>query len=157
MLGRNSLLEQVAQRGCGCPLPGSIQDQAVWGFEQLRLGGGVPAYSRGVGTRWSWRSLPTQTILWLYDSMSGGMAKSLVQLEAAAQLYQLPASFLPPAYLLEVGTMSKMRKPWHRQHCSAMAEYFALCSQISHKTQHNCYKESTSSQYSYIVNYQVIL
>lgn len=36
--------------------------------------------------------------------MSGSMAKSLVQLEAAAQLYQLPASFLPPACLLEVGT-----------------------------------------------------
>jgi len=48
MLGRNSLLEQVAQRGCGCPLPGSIQCHAVWAFEQPGLEGGIPAYSRGL-------------------------------------------------------------------------------------------------------------
>ena len=54
MLGRNLLLwgswalEQVAQWGCGCPLPGSIQGQAGWGFEQPGLEGGVPAYSRGL-------------------------------------------------------------------------------------------------------------
>ena len=41
-------LEQVAQRGCGWPLPGSIQGQAGWGFEQPGLVGGVPAYSRGL-------------------------------------------------------------------------------------------------------------
>ena len=29
-------------------LPGSIQGQAGWGFEQPALEGGVPAYSRGV-------------------------------------------------------------------------------------------------------------
>ena len=33
-------LEQVAQQGCGCPLPGSIQGQAGWGFEQPGLEGG---------------------------------------------------------------------------------------------------------------------
>ena len=43
-------LEQVAQRGCGRPLPGSIQGQAEWGSDQSGLEGGVPAYSRGVGT-----------------------------------------------------------------------------------------------------------
>ena len=41
-------LEQVAQRGCGCPLPGSIQGQAGQGCEQPGLVGGVPAYSRGL-------------------------------------------------------------------------------------------------------------
>ena len=46
-------LEQVAQRGCGCPLPGSIQGQAGWGCEQSGLEGGVPAYSRRAGTRQS--------------------------------------------------------------------------------------------------------
>jgi len=51
MLGRNSLLEQVAQRGCGCPLPGSIQDQAGWGFEQPDLEGRVPACGKVLGTR----------------------------------------------------------------------------------------------------------
>jgi len=28
---------QVAQRSCGCPLPGSVQGQAGWGFEQPGL------------------------------------------------------------------------------------------------------------------------
>ena len=39
-------LAQVAQWGCGCPLPGSIQGQAGWGFEQPGIEGGVPACSR---------------------------------------------------------------------------------------------------------------
>jgi len=38
-------LEQVAQGGCGCPIPGGIQGQAG-------LVVGNPAHSRGVGTRW---------------------------------------------------------------------------------------------------------
>ena len=46
--GRSYL--QVAQRSCGCPLPGGIQDQAGWGFEQPGLVSGVPAYSRSFGT-----------------------------------------------------------------------------------------------------------
>ena len=40
--------ELVAQRGCACPLPGSIQGRAGWGCEQPGLEGGVPAYSRGL-------------------------------------------------------------------------------------------------------------
>jgi len=32
-------------------LPGGIQGQAGWGFEQPGLVGGVPVYSRGVGMR----------------------------------------------------------------------------------------------------------
>jgi len=48
---------------CGCPLPGSVQGQVGWGFEQPGLVEGVPAHGRGVGTRLSIRSLPTQTIL----------------------------------------------------------------------------------------------
>jgi len=44
-------LEQVAQRSCGCPLPGSVQGQAGWGFEQPGPVEGVPAHGRGVGTR----------------------------------------------------------------------------------------------------------
>ena len=42
---------QVAQRGCECPLPGSIQGQAGRGFEQPGLEGVVPSYSRGGGAR----------------------------------------------------------------------------------------------------------
>jgi len=48
---------------CGCPLPGSAQGQAGWSSEHPGLAGDVPAHGRGVGTRWSLRSLPTQRIL----------------------------------------------------------------------------------------------
>ena len=41
-------LEQVAQRGSECPLPGSIQGQAGWSFEQPGLVGGISACSRGL-------------------------------------------------------------------------------------------------------------
>ena len=44
-------LEQVAQRSCGCPIPGSVQEQVGWGFEQPGLLGDVPAHDRGVGIR----------------------------------------------------------------------------------------------------------
>jgi len=44
-------LAQVAQRSCGCPLPGSVQGQLGQGFEQPGLVEGVPAHGRGVGTR----------------------------------------------------------------------------------------------------------
>ena len=36
----------VSTQGCECPLHGSIQGQAGWGFEQPDLEGGIPAYSR---------------------------------------------------------------------------------------------------------------
>lgn len=55
-------LEQVAQRGCGCPLLGSIQGRAGWGCEQPGPVGGVPAYSRGLEL--GGLKGPTQTILW---------------------------------------------------------------------------------------------
>jgi len=41
-------LEQLAQRGCGCPLPGGIQGQAGWGCEQRSLVGDVPSYRGGL-------------------------------------------------------------------------------------------------------------
>ena len=44
-------LEQVAQRSCGCPLPGSVQGQVGWGFGELDVVEGVPGHGRGVGTR----------------------------------------------------------------------------------------------------------
>ena len=48
-------------------MTGSVQGQAGWGFEQPAVVQGVPAHGRGVGTSWSIRSLPTQTILWFND------------------------------------------------------------------------------------------
>ena len=44
---------------------GSVQGQVGWSSEQPGLVKDVPAHGRGVGTRWSLRSLPTLTILWL--------------------------------------------------------------------------------------------
>jgi len=44
-------------------LPENVQGQAGWVFEQPGLVEGVAAHSKGVGTRRSLRSLPTQTIL----------------------------------------------------------------------------------------------
>jgi len=62
-------LAQVAQRSCGCPLPGSVQGQVGWSSEHSGLVEDVPVHGRGVGTRWSSRSLPIQPILWFYDSI----------------------------------------------------------------------------------------
>jgi len=44
-------LEQVAQGGCGCPIPAGIQGQAGCGSGQPGLLVGNPAHSRGVETR----------------------------------------------------------------------------------------------------------
>ena len=44
-------LEQVAQGGCGCPIPGGIQGQAGCVSGQPGLVVGNPAHSRGVETR----------------------------------------------------------------------------------------------------------
>jgi len=44
-------LEQVAQGGCGCPIPGGIQGQAGCGSGQPGLLVGDPAHSRGIETQ----------------------------------------------------------------------------------------------------------
>ena len=44
-------LAQVAQRSCGCPLPGTAQGQVGWSSEHPGLVEGVPADGRGGGTR----------------------------------------------------------------------------------------------------------
>jgi len=48
-------LEQVAQRGCGCPVTGDVQGQAGCGSGQPGLVSGDLAHSRGVETRLSLR------------------------------------------------------------------------------------------------------
>ena len=55
-------LAQVAQRYCGCPVPGSVQGQVGWGLEQPGLLEGVPAYGR-VWNQMILRSFPTLAIL----------------------------------------------------------------------------------------------
>ena len=44
-------LEQVAQGGCGCPIPRGVQGQAGCGSGQPGLLVGDPAHNRGVGIR----------------------------------------------------------------------------------------------------------
>jgi len=56
-------VEQVAQRTFGCPLPGSVQGPAGWGFDQRGLMEGVPAHGRVLGTTWPLRSIPVKTFL----------------------------------------------------------------------------------------------
>ena len=41
-------LQQVAHRGCGCPIPGSVQTQVGRGFEEPDLVEDGPAYGRGL-------------------------------------------------------------------------------------------------------------
>lgn len=53
-------LEQAAQRGDGCPIPGNIPSQVGWSAEQPGLLEDVPAHCRGVGLD---RFISTQTIL----------------------------------------------------------------------------------------------
>ena len=70
----DEVLEQVAQRHCGCSIPGDVQGQVGWGSGQpdavLDLVVGNPAWGREVGTWWSLRSLPTQVIWWVYNSVN---------------------------------------------------------------------------------------
>jgi len=49
--GREAL-EEVAQRGGSCPIPGNIQGQVGQGSEQPDLVVDVPTQCRGVGLRW---------------------------------------------------------------------------------------------------------
>lgn len=37
-------MEQILQRHCGCPIPGSIQDQVGWSPEQTGLVKDIPAH-----------------------------------------------------------------------------------------------------------------
>jgi len=43
------ILEKVAQRGSGGPIPGNIQGQVGWGSEQPDLIEDIPAHCGGVG------------------------------------------------------------------------------------------------------------
>ena len=52
-------LAEAARSSCGCP----TQGQVGRGLGQPGLVEGVPAHGRGVGTRQSLRSFPTQTVL----------------------------------------------------------------------------------------------
>jgi len=50
-----TILEEAAQRGCGCLVPGNVQGQVGWGTGQPDLALDIvisnPACSRGIETR----------------------------------------------------------------------------------------------------------
>lgn len=60
-------LEQAAQRSCECLIPGRVQCQAGWNFEQPGLVEGTSAHGREIETRWSLMSVPRQIIKETYD------------------------------------------------------------------------------------------
>lgn len=62
------IFSKVHLRSCGCSLPGSVQEKVGWISEQPGLVQKIPAHRRKVGTRWSFRSIPTQATLWFYKS-----------------------------------------------------------------------------------------
>ena len=57
------MLEQAAQRGCGCPIPGGLQGQVGWGPGQpgvvLNVEVGGPACGGGVGWRFMILEVPS--------------------------------------------------------------------------------------------------
>lgn len=57
-------LEQIAQRS-GCPIPGSVQVQAEWGFEKPELVEDVPDHGMVIGLK----DLLAQAILCFYDNL----------------------------------------------------------------------------------------
>lgn len=57
--GHKCPLENAGQRSCGCLLPGIIQDQVGWGFENAGLMEDIPAH----GNYMIFKVLPNQTIL----------------------------------------------------------------------------------------------
>lgn len=80
---RGKAVQQVAQRSCGSPIPEGDWGQEGWVLGQLDLVGGNPSQSRGSGSRWSLKYLPTQDLLWLYHMMydTTKLLKSLLRTE----------------------------------------------------------------------------
>jgi len=52
MMGGEAL-EQVTQRSCAWPIPGSVQAQVGWNFEQSEPVKDVPVHDMVAETRWS--------------------------------------------------------------------------------------------------------
>ena len=75
-----------------CPRPGWMRLGAIWS------GGRRPNLWQEVGTRWSLRSFPPQTIRWFHDRVLGACL-SLFDLEQMQQLEQ-GKKFLSPLCLL---------------------------------------------------------
>ena len=99
-------LEQVAQGGCGCPIPGGIQGQAGCGSGQRGLMVGDPAHSRGIEIGWSLWSFSTQAILWFFDTecllmipcplMSHSFIATTVATTKVRSCHELTNPLLPP-------------------------------------------------------------
>ena len=116
-------LAQVAQRSCGCPLPGSVQGQVGQHFEQPGLVAGVPAHSQG---GWNWissldvfkvpsnrnHSMILMIALYSLAAISHNPSEQLVPLGIATNMSQhctKPTRKLsPPAIPLHTGSQSSI-------------------------------------------------
>jgi len=56
-------MEQVAQRGCGCPISGGVQGQVGWGPGQPGLVAVLEVGNPAKGGEFNFMILPTQAIL----------------------------------------------------------------------------------------------
>jgi len=83
----------------------SLEAIKAWGLEEPGLVGGVPAHSRGVGTRWSLRSLPIKPF---YDSMIGCL-HVLWQVLAWGSCLNDFGFFFPLGYCLRVKCWGAVR------------------------------------------------
>jgi len=63
------VLAQAAHRRCRGPIPGGTQGQVGWGPGQPDPVDSKQVMVMGVGTEWALMALPTQAILWFYDSV----------------------------------------------------------------------------------------
>jgi len=108
-------VEQVAQGGCGCPIPGGIQGQAGCDSGQPGLVVGDPAHSRGVETWWYLRSFSAQAILchgnfWhkTWRGLLGGWKCALSFLRPVTLLRHISVRFYPMVGTADEGCKEKV-------------------------------------------------
>lgn len=90
LLGQcSAAAEGVAQRSCGCPIPGIVQGQCGWSFEEAGFMEGISSHGGGVGIGWSLTTLPIQTIQ--YHTWNGKFAHT----SAVQDIILKPTDIIP--------------------------------------------------------------
>ena len=76
----------------------------------------VPAHGRGGGTRWSLRSLPTQTILWFCDSMT---CTCRLLFRCWKQVLRTSAAWAKNSFLTQIFSEAQGEKEVFEELCSS--------------------------------------
>jgi len=100
--GGSEVLEQVSQRKCVCTILGCAPGQAEWGCEQPDPVKAIWAPWQGIGTRWSLRSIPSQTTLWFYRKNCCWFFLKLINTNKFSELAKkayFPVSHLSGTYM----------------------------------------------------------